>query len=228
MTTKKIHLLDIPKEEQELLSSVLKLSGSGVEGLEAALSQTQPTLAQESLISQLRQNPNLASVSDLDGILSALINVAGTAYSLGASTDDLVDAAVATIRDEDVVELSDAEAESLKERLKRLERLQTLELIAKGSQLIKASERTFLSARIYSDLRPIFVGEETQIAGAVVVHQFAVRSLRNGRREYTYFMLDSSDLDELQKVISRATKKDKALRELAACSKAPVLSPPME
>ena len=228
MTAKKSYLLEIPKEEQVLLGSVLKLSSSGIEGLELAMSQIPPTLVQESLVAQLKKNPDLASVSDLEGILSALINVAGTAYSAGASTDDIVNAAVATMKDDDVVELSDAEAEALKERLKRLERLRPLELLAKGSQLIKASERTFLSAKIYSDLRPIFVGEEAQVAGAVVVHQFAVRSVRNARREYTYFMLDSTDLAELQEVISRAIKKDKALRDLAACSTTPVLSPPME
>lgn len=228
MTTNRINLLEIPREEQGLLSSLLKLSGSGIEGLESALNQIQPTLVQDSLISQLKANPNLANVSDLEGILKALIGVASTAYSVGATTDDVVDAAVATIKDDNVVELSDEDAEALKERLKRLERLHALELIAKGSQLIRASERTFLSAKVYSDLRPIFVGEETQVAGAVIVHQLAVRSLRNGRREYTYFMLDSSDLAELQEVISRAVKKDKALRDLAACSKVPVLSPPMD
>lgn len=228
MTAKNINQLEIPKEEQGVLGSILRLSGPGIKGLEAALSQIQPTLVNDRLIAQLKQNPDLAKVPDLDEILGTLVNIAGTAYSAGVSVNDLVDAAVTTIKNDDVVELSDQDAETLKERLKRLERLPPLELVAKGSQIVKASERTYLSAKVYSDLRPIFVGEETKIAGSIIVHQFAVRSLRNGRREYTYFMMDSSDLAELREVISRAISKDKALRELSACSNTPVLTPPSE
>lgn len=228
MTTKKINLLEVPRDEQGVFASLLRLSGSGIEGLESALNHIQPTLVADALISQLKNNPDLANVQDLDEIIGSLVNLAGTAYSVGATVEETVDAVIASIRNDDVVELSDEATEELRGSLKRLERTRSLELIAKGSQLIKAGERTFLSAKVYSDLRPIFVGEETQVAGGVIIHQFAVRSMRDGRREHTYFTLDSTDLDELQEVISRAVKKDKALRELAACSSTPILSPPIE
>lgn len=228
MTAKKLRLLDIPSAEQGTLASLLKLSGNAVKGLESALLKIEPTLVQDLLIAQLKQEPELAEVEDLGEIVSALINVAGTAYGAGVTTDEVVDLTVATIRNDDVVDLSDDQANTLRERLKSLEKLVPIELVAKGGALLRASERTFHSARIYSDLRPICIGEETEVAGAVVVHQLAIRSTKNNRREYTYFMLDSTDLAEVQQVIARAIKKDRALRELAACSKTPVLSPPME
>jgi hypothetical protein len=224
----RIQLLEIPDEEQGTLATLVRLSGEALEVLESALREVKPTLDKEILISQLRENPSLEPVSDLDGIVAALINIAGTAYSAGVDTDDVIEAAIETIKNDDVVELSDEEAETLKRRLVSLEKLEAIGLIAKASELLKANERTFHSVKIVSDLRPICLGEAAKIAGTVIVHQLAVRSSRNGRREVTYIAMDSTDLSEFKEVIFRAIKKDKALRELAVCSKAPVLSPPVE
>lgn len=228
MTNMRIQLLEIPSEEQGMLASLVRLSDQSLGELESALREVKPTLDKEILISQLRENPGLARVSDLDGIVASLINIAGTAYSAGVDTDDVINAAIQTIRSDDVVELSDEESETLRLRLASLEKLEAVQLIAKASELLKANERTFHSVRIVSDLRPICLGEDTKIGGAVIVHQLAVRSTRNGRREVTFFALDSTDLKELNEVIFRAIKKDKALRDLAVCSKTPVLSPPVE
>jgi hypothetical protein len=224
----RIQLLEIPSEEQGMLASLVRLSGQSLGELESALRDVKPTLDKEALVSQLRENPNLATVSDLAGIVASLINIAGTAYSAGVDTDDVIDAAIQTIKNDDVLELTDEDAETLKVRLSGLEKLEAVGLIAKASELLKSNERTFHSVRIVSDLRPICLGEEAKIAGAVIVHQLAVRASRNGRREVIYFALDSTDLTEFNEVIFRAIKKDKALRELAVCSKAPVLSPPVE
>ncbi len=224
----RIQLLEIPSEEQGTLASLVTLSSEALVELGSALSAVKPTLDKEVLISQLRENPSLARVLDLDRIVASLINIAGTAYTAGVDTDDVIDAAIQTIKSDDVVELSEEEAETLRLRLSNLEKLPAIELIAKASELLKANERTFHSARIVSDLRPICLGEDTRIAGAVIVHQLAVRSSRNGRREVIYVALDSSDLTDLNEVILRAMKKDRVLRELADCSKAPILSPPVD
>jgi hypothetical protein len=40
--------------------------------------------------------------------------------------------------------------------------------------------------------------------------------------------MDSTDLNDLKDAVAAAIRQDGALRELAACSKLPVLSPPVE
>jgi len=228
MTNMRIQLLEIPSEEQGMLASLVRLSDQSLGELESALKEVKLTLDKEILISQLRKSPALANVSDLDGIVASLVNIAGTAYSAGVDTGDVIEAAIQTIKDDDVLELSDEDAETLKVRLSSLEKLEAIELIAKASELLKSNERTFHSVRIVSDLRPICLGKDAKIGGTVIVHQLAIRASRNGRREATYIALDSTDLTEFNEVIVRAMKKDKALRELAVCSNAPVLSPPLE
>ena len=165
---------------------------------------------------------------DLGEIVGSLISIAGTAYSAQVSTDETLEVVIATIRDDEVVDLTDSEAETLKQRLARLAKSKSIELIAKASELSRTNDRSFRSAKIVSDLRPICLGEDAQVAGAVIVHQLAIRASRNGQRESTYFALDSTDLAALSAVISRAITKDKALRQFATGSTTPILTPSVE
>jgi hypothetical protein len=228
MTTTRIQSVDVPTEEQGVLANLLRLSDPALTGLELALSNVRPTLHRDELISQLRDDATLADVQDLEGIVGSLINIAGTGYSAGASTDDVVDAVITTIQVDNVVELTEPEIGSLRKLLVRLARLKSIELIAKAIELSRANDRSFHSVRIVTDLRPICSGEAARVTGAVIVHQLALRASRNGRRETTYFTLDSADLAEFNEVLTRAIKKDKALREFANASNTPVLTPPSE
>jgi len=228
MTANRIQSLEIPDEEQGILASLLRLSDPALDDLERAISQARLTLDRDDLISQIRKEPSLAEVRDLGEIVGSLISIAGTAYSAQVSTDETLEVVIATIRDDEVVDLTDSEAETLKQRLARLAKSKSIELIAKASELSRTNDRSFRSAKIVSDLRPICLGEDAQVAGAVIVHQLAIRASRNGQRESTYFALDSTDLAALSAVISRAITKDKALRQFATGSTTPILTPSVE
>lgn len=210
------------------MASLARLTDPTLNELDSALREVTPTLLREDLIAQLRRNPALAAVSDLESIVGTLISIAGTASSVGIDTSEVIEAAIQTIKSDDVIDLSDEDAEILKKRLISLEKQTPIALIAKASELLKASERVFQSVKLISDLRPICLGEDASVGGAVIVHQLAIRSTRNGRRESTYFAMDSLDIKELNEAVAAAVKQDRALRELAACSKLPVISPPVE
>jgi len=225
MSFTRISSVEIPREEQGVLASFLRLSDPALDGLEQALSRATPTLDKERLIAQLQAEPTLADVGDLADIVGSLINIAGTSYAAGISAGEVLDIVIATIKDDDVVELNDGEGEMLKTRLSRLVGSKTLDLVAKASELLRANDRTFRTVRIVTDFRPICLGDETTVAGGVILHQLAINSLRNGRSETTYIVLDSIDLETLNKAILRAKKKDKALREYARASSTPILSP---
>lgn len=226
MTLNRIRSVDIPEEDQGIFASFLRLSDPALAVLEQALSQATPTLDRDKLVSQLQTEPTLADVPDLADIVRALVNIAGTSYSAGISTDEALDYIISTIKDDGVVELNDGDAKTLKARLARLVKSKPLDLVAKANELLRANDRTFQSGRIVTDLRPICSGDDASVAGGVIVHQLAINSLHNGRRETTYIVLDSIDLEFFSNVILRAKKKDKALREYAKASSTPILSPP--
>lgn len=225
MSHRTIRSVEIPDEEQGILASFLKLSDLALEGLEQALRRVTPTLDTDALISQLRTEPTLVDVPDLAEVVGTLINIAGTSYSADTSVDEILDVVIKSIKDDDIVELSDVDAEILKQRLARLVQSTPVDLVAKASELLRSNDRTFQTVRIATDLRPIYSGDKLIVAGGVIIHQLAIRSTHNGRHEITYFALDSIDLQALSAVISRAMKKDKALREYASAATTPILSP---
>jgi hypothetical protein len=194
--------------------------------LERALSQAVPTLDRKVLISQLKREPLLADVPDLDAIIGSLVSVAGTAYSGQIKVQDFVDFVVDAIRSDHVIELSDSEASLLADRLKRLTTIECLEIIAKGNVLLRANDQNFQSANIVSELRPVCFGEELKVAAGIIVHQLAIRTSHNGNPETAYFTLDSEDVASLHEVIARAIRKERSLREFAERSAMPILIPP--
>ncbi len=228
MTTTRINSIEIPADEQGTLASLLKLTDPALAGLERALSEAMPTLDRQALISHLRKEPDLAEVSDLDNIVSSLVSLAGTGYSWQVDTDVIVQAVVEEIKSDRVVELSDSDEEILRGRLARLSKSKCLELIAKGNILLRANDRTFRSAKVITDLRPICSGDDLKVAAGVIVHQLAIRASHNGKTDTIYFALDTEDLVSAGDVIARAIKKEKALREFADSSNTPILTPAAE
>lgn len=228
MNTSRIHSVDVPEDEQGIIASLVRLTDPALADLERALCQAVPTLDRENLIEQLRREPALAEVSDLNEIVGSLVNVAGTAYSAHIETNEFVQVVVDAIQNDHVIELSDSDAHVLRDRLARLVASRCLELIAKGNLLLRANDRNYRSAQITTDLRPVCLGEDLKVSAGLILHQLAVRISHNGRSETAFFTLDAEDLASLSRVISRAVKKEKALRELANKSGTPILTPVSE
>jgi hypothetical protein len=74
--------------------------------------------------------------------------------------------------------------------------------------------RNFQSARIFTDVRPVFQGEvEEGVSGAVIVETLELQTWnRSGGTEEIFVALDEQDLLQLQGAVDRALKKTRALR----------------
>lgn len=226
MTGSRIRTVGVPDDEQGIIVSLIRLTDPALDGLERALCEATPTLDRQSLVSQLRREPLLAEISDLDEIVGSLVSVVGTAYSGHFGTDEFVKVVVEAIKKDNVVDMSDAEAEILRTRLARLANSRCLELIAKGNILLWANDRNYRSAQIATDMRPVYLGEDVKISAGLILHQLAIKTSQNGEPDTVFITLDSEDLTSLSRVISRAMKKEKALSDFAEKSGTPVLTPP--
>lgn len=228
MTVSRIRSVDVPEDEQGVIAQLARLTDPALDGLERALCLATPTLDRENLISQLRREPILAEVADLDEIVGSLVSMASTAYSGRIEPSEFVKAVVDAIQNDHVIELSDSDALVLRDRLIRLAGSKCLELIAKGNILLRANDRNYRSAQITTDLRPVFLGDELKISAGLILHQLAIHASHNGRSETVFFALDSEDLRALNQAVSRAVKKDKVLRNHAEKSEIPILTPTSE
>jgi hypothetical protein len=228
MKASRIRSVEIPEEDQGVFASLSRLADPALDGLERALRRATPTLDRNELIQQLQEESALIDVPDLEDIVAGVVSLAGTAYSGQVDVDSFVEVVVDAIRNDHVVDLSKEEALLLTNRLKRLAKVECLEIIAKGNVLLRANDQNFHSASIVSELRPVFIGEELKVSAGLILHQLAIRTVRNGRPETTYFTLDSEDILSLSDAVARAIKKERSLREFANRSATPVLIPPTE
>jgi hypothetical protein len=111
------------------------------------------------------------------------------------------------------------EASALRERLIMLLSIEkTVGIIAKAGELLYTYPIVYQSARILTDVRPVFSSEKepTPIA-SVISHTLVVDTSEGdteGRAKRIFIALDSEDLTDLKRVIERASQKEAALRRI--------------
>jgi hypothetical protein len=123
-------------------------------------------------------------------------------------------------------ELSPASRERLKQRLELLLSMEnSLGVTAKAFDVMTEHQRLFCSARILSDIRPVFSGTPETVSAAVIVHnlQIGFHQPASGDHEEIYIALDTDDLKALKDVIERAERKTTAMQTLLGKSELPYL-----
>jgi hypothetical protein len=102
-----------------------------------------------------------------------------------------------------------------------------MEVTAKAMLVMIEHDRVFSSARVFSELRPVFADSSLTPKAFVGVHQLKLEFQRNisqeSQREAIFVAMDRTDLMSLRDVIDRAIAKHDALREVASASKLPLL-----
>jgi hypothetical protein len=105
----------------------------------------------------------------------------------------------------------------LKERLTRLLELERPKLIAKANDVLTGQKPTYLSGRVFTDIRSVFTDDIEQSPQAAVVVQVLRLSYYKDRtpREFT-IALDGKDVQQLIDILERAKKKAETLRSVIA------------
>lgn len=89
----------------------------------------------------------------------------------------------------------------------------SLRTSAKASTLLFDVERAFMSAKIITDIRPVFGENISEIPAAFLIHFLRV-SYRGDDDEDFFVGLSTKDLKDLSKVIDRALLKAEALQKV--------------
>ena len=89
-----------------------------------------------------------------------------------------------------------------------------LRLTSKALEVLTEEEHVFYSARIITDIRPIFSEDATTITASVVVHNLRIHFGKDSAHKNFYVALDTSDIAKLRDVLDRADAKSVALQGL--------------
>lgn len=116
------------------------------------------------------------------------------------------------------LDLSDDRRRRLRDRLLPLLASKALATTAGALELLTQHERNYQTARVVTDIRPVFADDvHDRPEGAVIVDTLQLQTWdRGGRAEMLAVAMDETDLRELREVIDRALAKTDTLREFLA------------
>lgn len=179
-----------------------------------------PAQDASSLIETVRSLPAYAAVTDIQrrfgdvtgtegsDVAAALLSLRGLLRT--TSADELGDW-LASSPDLDLDENARA---ALRERVTALVDAAAVSTTAVAVDLQTQHQRNYQSARIFTDLRPVFADELAEgPTGAVIVEMLQLQTWnRDGESETMFVALDEKDLTGLQEAVERALQKTEALK----------------
>lgn len=215
-------MLSVPSQHRQALARLPRLSEDSFQTLLEVVRRPWEANDRASLIERLQ-----ASVSELDhasadrlvaALLSAHITMDRYRWSPEETATRILEGAPDSSSFED-------DAASLRARL--LELLKTINLlrIAKPMSMLMANERIYHEARMVTDIRPVFDDVQREPLSYVLVHNLQLEYHDSEGVKTAYFALDSSDLDNLQKVLERERLKLETIRSTIQQSVIPLFEP---
>jgi len=119
-------------------------------------------------------------------------------------------------------ELATDKEPDFRKRLSRFLDIAPLRVTAKATLLHGEYEHGFCTARILTDIRPIYDnGAKGPPSGAIIMHNLKISYHEgpNGDLSEIYLAMGSDDIAELQRVLDRATDKATSLRTMLEAGK---------
>lgn len=209
--------LNIPERYQAGVQKIATLPTDTLEALAAALNDVSAAVSSKDRTAAIRTKVEGISQDDLALIIRTLDSLYQVRAHLETPPEKFVSDIIEAVRGTKATAL--ASSEDLKEFQSRLTRLLSaapLAISAKAQVLEREYPQLYHSAKIVTDIRPIF-GQSTKDPpdGVILDHTLKVvyHECLGDHREL-YLAVNSSDLAELKKIIQRAEEKESTLRTL--------------
>lgn len=230
--------LNIPERYRAGVSAIRNLDDASVRAIKAALKQAGPQKPDD--LARVGRTPSDMAVTAVESVLDVPnLNLIGPAlaalYDVRSSREgsveefaDQVSDALESIPEADL-RLPHAERAKFKENLIALLSADFFTVVFKLRDLEIEHERTFCTARIVTDLRPVFgVNVEDGPKAMLLVHNLRLAYHKgNEKAQDFYVSLDSDDLRMLRQLIDRAEAKARAL-ETSSKNDLPIIGLPKE
>jgi uncharacterized protein (DUF1778 family) len=209
--------ITIPEGAYPAIQKLAHLSAEDFAAFLAALERAKPA-ATPSLFSQhVAEHAPQISSSTIRMIVDELFSMNYAFEDLDFSIDEMAKSVAEAAFDEQSEEfpIGEADRDILKDRLAKLFVLKaSLGLTSKALGLLTDTDRLFYTARILTDIRPIFNEEGDVVEATVILHNLVVHYGENGDHKDFFVTLDTNDIKALREVLDRADSKAKALESL--------------
>jgi hypothetical protein len=203
--------LRIPERHSGTIGSLLSLSEEDFERLLAALGTEPPVLEADEVTE--RVSTELPELADAD----ALVELLFVLHLIRQSRDLSVEEFGPVLREAGGMPDDESARERLAERILQALAVPTLKLTAKAVDLVVSNERTLRSARIVTELRPVFEDDPAvEPRAGVLVHRLELSYMGpDGEWGAFHVAMDDEDVTHLLRTAARAQAKAETMTALA-------------
>jgi methionine synthase II (cobalamin-independent) len=202
--------IEIPERYKGGLIKLITLSENSVDQIISAFEGVAPKFFPEELSKDVISKIEGVSPDDLLEIISAILILSKHRVHDDIPPEELAEQIVQALSD-----VKKNQQQGLKRRLVRFFQIETLLISAKASSIMLSHENIFCSARIITDVRPVF-GSDPSVTpnAAVTVHMLNLSYHHEGQIKELYIAMDALDIDTLRIALDRADLKGQSLKSL--------------
>jgi hypothetical protein len=209
--------ISIPKSSYSAIQNLTHLSAADFDDFLKALSSSKATLKPEGFRRDVAKNLPNVDQSIIESIVNELFALDHLRDDLDATGEQLAklisEAAMEARSEEFPFEKTDREI--LEARLSKIfEVRQAVSLSSKAQDLLTDQDRVFYTAKILTDVRPVFNAPGDSIDAAIIIHNLRIHYGQDGDHRDFYVSMDTSDIQSLRKVLDRADEKARCLQDL--------------
>ena len=189
---------------QQVVPALKKLAGASAEdfeGLLQAVAALQVHIKPEKITASLGEH----NVHGLSDIVRALTALSFSRFQAEVPRDEFVAGIIESSA------LPTDKRAILAERLKALLDIEVFRLSARAFAIQHEYEKVLRSARIVSDIRPVFTDSATDMEGLMIVHNLKLSYMDSGHYKEAVFAMDDEDVAMLKRVLERAETKSKTM-----------------
>lgn len=189
------------------------LPGPSLDRLISALKAAPPISNSEEMAEHVANQVPSMPVAKIAAVLSTIYGLYFIRDLAGVSPTTFLDDLMEGIGSQ--LKVTARDSAKLRSVFERILDIDSLNIVSKAARLQRDGERLFCTAKILSDIRPVFSADPTvRPAGAVLSHALKLGYDEGKEHREFHVVLDSEDLEALAGVVERARAKDKTLRDV--------------
>ncbi len=213
--------LTVPNVFKPALLNLASLSEQAATELASAIRSSAPVLDPKKMASRI--GPAVPSIPEegLEKIINALFSLSAVRVLNKVPISSFLDDVCESLH----AKKSDFNPVDLRSRLEQLLQAEPIVLASKASAIQREQPYVLMSARVLTDMRPVFGDGPEDLQGAIITHSLKLTSIHSNEVTESFFALDDDDLAMLQKTVARAEAKSKTMRAFIAKSGLPNMEP---
>ncbi len=207
----------IPKLTVEGLVKLASLTDQQYVELRSAIESIPKVIRHHNIFDDREIKTDTISKGDFESIRNGIYPLLLGVSTIPVPLSEYVKGVVETVKEE--TGPPEDTLRSLEKRLQELLEIPSTKLVAKAYDVLTEHGCTYGTARVLSDIRPVFMNDASiPPDAAVIVHMLNINHLEGNDRKTIAIALDTKDIQELIDILERAKKKTERLKAILESS----------